>query len=64
MPGNGSSRCVKVKVYKELWRIDQDCDNCSTFSSELSPIAWNMEAMQVYYAPARSVNLATGICEE
>ena len=64
MPGDGGSRCVKVKLYKGFWRIDQACDDCPTFSSELSKPRWDMEAMQVHYAPARSVNLITGECEQ
>ncbi len=64
MPGNGSSRCVKVKLYKGFWRIDQDCDDCPVFSSEVLTPKWDMDAMQVSFALARSVNLITGECEE
>jgi hypothetical protein len=64
MPGDGSSRCVKIELSRGFWRIEQECDNCPTFSSEVGRPKWDMEAMQVYYAPARSVNLITGKCEQ
>ncbi|MFK8038545.1 MAG: hypothetical protein AB8B74_09670 [Crocinitomicaceae bacterium] len=64
IPGNGSSRCVKIKLYKGFWSIEQECNDCPTFSSEIMTPRWDLEAMQVYYAPARSVNLVTGKCEE
>lgn len=64
MPGDGSTRCVKVELYEGMWRVDEDCDDCPTFSNEISRHPkWDMEAMQVNYAPARTVNLITGKCE-
>jgi hypothetical protein len=65
MPGDGGSKCVKIELYKGFWSIQKDCDNCPTFSNELSRNPrWDMDAMQVHYALARSVNLITGECEE
>ena len=61
--GYGSSKCVKVKLYKGFWRIDKDCDDCPVFSSKVLTPKWDMDTMQISLALVGSVNLITDECE-
>ncbi len=62
MPGDGSTSCVKVKLYKGFWRIKDNCQDCPAFSSSID-VSWHMNARVVLFAKARGISLDTGDCE-
>jgi hypothetical protein len=61
MPGDGSTKCAKVELYKGFWRVWNDCPRCPAFTTDID-VRWDLEANKVWYAPARTLDLETGEC--
>lgn len=63
MPGDGSTKCAKLKLYKGFWQVWNDCPRCPAFTNDMY-IEWDMENKRVWFARARTIDLETGRCEQ
>ena len=63
MPGDGGTKCAKLKLYKGWWPVMNDCPRCPAFTNDMD-VRWDMEAGQVWFAKARTIDLETGECRQ
>ena len=62
MPGDGNTKCIKVKLYKGFRQIKNNCDDCPAFTSSVD-VSWHMPEKTVLFARGRGLSLETGHCE-
>jgi len=62
MPGDGSTKCTKVKLYKGWRQIKNNCSECPAFTSSID-ITWYLDDKAVNFAKGRGISLETGDCE-